>query len=287
MIYREKSFYDTPYTDLACERRRADLKVEGVEYRKEENICGIWEKIHISSDEGARSIGRPVGYYDTLTLPRMDLMDFEEIMSVKEELAGELCEMVERCDITPTSVMVVGLGNGELTPDAVGPRTADKIHPTMHIYQLDEGLFDTLGCSKISVLKPGVTAKSGLDSSVIVKGVCNLVKPNLVIAIDSLRARDRARLGSTVQISSTGIVAGSGLHGARSEISKAVLGTPVISIGVPTVIDSRALVEGDQKSPSHHAGEGLMVSPKEIGEIVENSAEIIGGAINLVFGICG
>ena len=287
MIYKEKSFYDTPYTDLACERRRADLKVPGVEYRKEENICGIWEKIKISTDEGARSIGRPIGYYDTLTLPRMDLMDFEEIMGAKEELAGELCEMLERCDITATNVMVVGLGNGELTPDAIGPRTADKIHPTMHIYNLDEGLFDSLGCSKISVLKPGVTAKSGLDSSVIVKGVYNIVKPDLVIAIDSLRARDRGRLGSTVQISSTGIMAGSGLRGARSEISEKAIGAPVISIGVPTVIDSRALVEGEQKSSSYNGGDGLMVSPKEIGEIVENAAEIIGGAINLVFGICG
>lgn len=287
MIYKEKSFCDSPYTDLACERRRADIRVAGVEYRKEENICGIWERIHISSDEGAISIGRPMGFYDTLTLPRMDLMDFEEIMGAKEELAGELCEMVERCDVTPASVLIVGLGNGELTPDAVGPRTADKVHPTMHIYKLDEGLFDTLGCSKISVLKPGVTAKSGLDSSLIVKGVCDLVKPDLVIAIDSLRARDRGRLGSTIQISSTGIVAGSGLRGARSEISEAILGSPIISIGVPTVIDSRALTCGEQKTASYHGGDGLMVSPKEIGEIVENAAEIIGGAINLAFGICG
>ena len=287
MIYREKYHSDEILTDLACERRRADTNIRGVEYRKEENINGIWERIRISSEEGAKAIGRPKGYYDTLTLPRMDLMDFEELMGAKEELASELCEMAERCDITATSVMIVGLGNGDLTPDAVGPKTADKIHPTMHIYNLDEGLFNSLGCSKVSVIKPGVTAKSGLDSSVIVKGICDIIRPDLVIAIDSLRARDRSRLGNTVQISNTGIVAGSGLRGARSEINEKTTGAPVISIGVPTVIDSRALALGEQNRPSYGGGDGMMVSPKEISDIIENAAEIIGGAINIVFGICG
>lgn len=287
MIYREKYHSDEILTDLACERRRADTNISGVEYRKEENINGIWERIHISSEEGARAIGRPKGYYDTLTLPRMDLMDFEELMGAKEELASELCEMAERCDITATSVMIVGLGNGDLTPDAVGPKTADKIHPTMHIYNLDEGLFNSLGCSKVSVIKPGVTAKSGLDSSVIVKGICDIIRPDLIIAIDSLRARDRSRLGNTVQISNTGIVAGSGLRGARSEINEKTTGAPVISIGVPTVIDSRALALGEQNRTAYGGGDGMMVSPKEISDIIENAAEIIGGAINIVFGICG
>ena len=279
---------DAFYTDLACERRRADLNCSGIEYKKESNINGVWERIKVKDKEGAKAIGRPIGIYDSLHTGRIDLLDYEAICGVTEELAGELCEMVEQTDVVATNILVVGLGNQGLTPDAIGPESADRIRPTRHIYELDEALFSTLGCAKISVLKAGVISKSGISSSLIVEGVAKEVKPDLVIAIDSLMARGRERLGSTFQITNTGVIPGSGLEKSKHGIDESTLSVPVICIGVPTVIDSKSLSceeESKDRKTKKRMSESLFVSPKEIGDIVENAAEIIGGAINLAFGI--
>lgn len=281
---------DTFYTDLACERRRADLNCPGIDYKKESNINGVWERIWVKDNVGAKAIGRPIGRYDSLHTGRIDLLDYEAICGVIEELAGELCEMVELSDTVATDILIVGLGNQGLTPDAIGPLSAEKIKPTRHIFELDEGLFSTLGCAKISVLKPGVISKSGISSSLIVEGVAREIKPDLIIAIDSLMARGRERLGTTFQITNTGIIPGSGLERSKCGIDQASLSVPVISIGVPTVIDSKSLCyegENTKKNDKKQRSEAMYVSPKEIGEIVENAAEIIGGAINLAFGIFG
>ena len=275
--------YDNLYTDLACERGRGRLPQMGVDYKRESNINGIWERISITSDEGAKAMGRPVGLYDSLHTRRLDKMDFEEIMGVTEELAGELCEMVERSGGVGTNILVVGLGNQYLTPDATGPESADRVRPTRHIAEVDDSLFSTLGCARISVLKPGVVAKSGIESATAIEGIAREIRPDLIIAIDSLVARGRERLGSTLQISNTGICPGSGLGKAKREISRNTLGATVISIGVPTVISTEALLPGSERRGKR--GEDMLVSPKEVGDIVKNAAEIIGGAINLAFGI--
>lgn len=275
--------YDNLYTDLACERGRGRLPQMGVDYKRESNINGIWERISITSDEGARAMGRPMGLYDSLHTRRLDKMDFEEIMGVTEELAGELCEMVEKSGGVGTNILVVGLGNQYLTPDATGPESADRVRPTRHIAEVDDSLFSTLGCARISVLKPGVVAKSGIESATAIEGIAREIRPDLIIAIDSLVARGRERLGSTLQISNTGICPGSGLGKAKREISRNTLGATVISIGVPTVISTEALLPGGEGRGKR--GEDMLVSPKEVGDIVKNAAEIIGGAINLAFGI--
>ncbi len=280
--------FDEIYTDLACERKRVDLNCPGIDYVKESNINGTWEKIKVKDKEGARAIGRPVGLYDSLHTDRLDTLDYEAIMGVTEELSGELCEMVEMTGAVATNILVVGLGNQGLTPDAIGPESADRVRATRHIFEADEALFNTLGCAKISVVKPGVTSKSGLDSSVIVEGVAKKIKPDLIIAIDSLMAKGRDRLGTTFQISNTGIIPGSGLGNSKNGIDESTLNIPVICIGVPTVIDSRTLAadnEKDLKRINKKSGEAMFVSPKDVGDIVENAAEIIGGAINLAFGI--
>ena len=273
--------HDDLYTDLACERGRFPTK--GIDYRREKNINGIWERIRVHGDEGAKMLGKPQGLYDSLHTTRLDKMGYEEIMGVTEELAGELCEIVERSGGVGTDILVVGLGNQHLTPDATGPEVADKVRATRHIAEMDEGLFSTLGCAKISVLKPGVMARSGIDSATVIEGIAKEIKPDLVIAIDSLVARNRERLGTTMQISNTGICPGSGLGKAKREINEKTLGATVISIGVPTVISSEAFTT--EKNNFHRHSEEMLVSPKEIGDIVKNAAEIIGGAINLAFGI--
>lgn len=277
--------YDKIYTDLACERGRGKLPCNGIDYKRESNINGVWERIRVKNEDGAKAIGRPMGLYDSLHTTRLDKMCYEEIMGVTEELAGELCEMAELSGAVATNILVVGLGNQNLTPDATGPESADKVRPTRHIEEIDKELFTTLGCARIAVLKPGVVAKSGIDSSTAIEGIAKEIQPDLVIAIDSLVARGRERLGSTIQICNTGICPGSGLGKAKKEINETTLGARVISIGVPTVISSEALA--DQKGEGLKRREEMLVSPKEVGEIVKNAAEIIGGAINLAFGIFG
>ena len=268
-------------SDLACERRRADTSVSGVDYRKEITAGGVWERIGITSDEGARSIGRPMGRYDTLTLERMDLMDCGGIADAAEEIAVELCRLVDGLDVYPERLLVVGLGNSELTPDSVGPKSADGINATLHIRETDAACFSALECSAIAVLCPGVSAKSGMDAAKTVSAICRAIHPDAVIAIDALSARSPSRLGRTIQLSDTGIFPGSGIGNPRGAITKETVGAPVIAIGVPTVIDARRL-SGDE---CDLRGEAMFVSPKEINGIVNAAARIISGGINQAFGI--
>ena len=280
---------DFPLTDLACERRRADLDVSGVEYKREIGTVGEWERIKITNSEGARSIGRPIGIYDTLNLPRFDLIDRESVDDAGEEMRREMCHLFDECEINPERILVAGLGNRLLTPDSLGSAAAGRVRPTMHIKELDPTFFEGLGTSEICVITPGVASVSGLDAFTVIRGVLREVNPTAVIAIDALAARSAVRLGTTVQISSTGVYPGSGLGNSRSALSMESLGIPVIGIGVPTVIDSRMLWYDEarwqpgEKSDAAHSP--MFVSPKEINEIVTVAAEIISYGINAAFGL--
>ena len=288
MFYNERGYGDFPYTDLACERRRVSTDIKGVDYKREATLIGAWERIKISSEDGARSIGRPIGIYDTLEVERMDLLDLEAIDDAADEIARELCYMCDMSDTTPDRVLVVGLGNPELTPDAIGPEAARCVKATMHIRDFDTEFFHGLECSEIAVISPGVSASSGMDASVTVRGVCELIKPTVIFAIDALASRSAERLGRTVQISNTGIFPGSGIGNGRTAISKDTVGVPVIAIGVPTIIDSRMFCYdawGDDPYARCGARESMFVAPKEINEIVKASAKIIGGGINQAFGL--
>ena len=269
--------------DLACERYKADTALRGVDYKREVTPSGVWEKIKISSVEGAKSIGRPMGTYDTLELERMDLIDSESIEEARLEIAKNLTSLLGDMNIIPKRLLIAGLGNASLTPDAVGSLAASKIKPTLHIKMSDERFFTTLECSEIAVIAPGVRATSGLDSVVIIRGICDVIKPNAVIAIDSIAAGSTERLGTTIQISNTGIVPGSGLGNTHHAINEESVGAPVIAIGVPTVIDSRLFCrcEGEEENGILRTGESMFVSPKEINEIVTVAAKIISAAFGL------
>ena len=271
-----------PYTDLACERRRADVDVSGVDYSEESASCGRWERIRISSAAGAESIGRPIGQYDTLTLDRLDLIDLYTIEDAKDEIAKELCLLCEGLDIIPERVLVAGLGNQNLMPDAIGPLAAAEVKATMHIKDFDRRFFTLLECSEIAVVTPGVRAFSGMDAASVVRGIACEIEPSLIVAIDSIAARESKRLGTTVQMCDSGIFPGSGLGNCAAEITKGSIGVPVIAIGVPTVIDSRMFRQSGTDISNEPA---MFVSPKEICEIAEVGAKIIGGGINQAFGL--
>lgn len=271
---------DLPYTDLALERHRADLKIPGVEYNKEPCPSGCWERIKISTKRAAESIGKPLGLYHTLSTSRLDMLSSKGIEDAKNELASELCRIFDESDIFPGRILVVGLGNPALTPDSVGCAVAKIVKPTMHIKEWDSRSFTRLGCAEIAIITPGVAADSGLDAVVSVKGICDLIRPDAVIAIDALASRSADRLGKTIQICNSGISPGSGIGNPRLAIGIETVGTPVIAIGVPTVIDSRMLC-----SDNNFTSPPMFVSPKEINDIVDSAAEIIGVGINRAFGI--
>lgn len=267
------------YSDLAIERRRADTDTPGIEYTRIPTSCGIWENVRIYSEDGARSIGRPCGHYDSLHTSRLDLLCDDEIEEAKNEIAKKLCQMLDRADSGSERLLIVGLGNRNLTPDSIGTKSAENVKPTLHIKTFDPKMFSALDCSEIAVITPGVTALSGMESVDIVRGVCKKLGPDAIIAIDAIATQSEERLGSTVQISSTGIFPGSGVGNSRIAMTESALGIPIISIGIPTVIDARVLCGG-----TYGMGKMLVV-PREIDEITTVGASIIGGAINQAFGI--
>lgn len=269
------------YTDLACERREADKRLPGIEYKSSSCPVGTWEHVKVKDDTAAKAIGRPCGIYSTLNLTRLDLLDDEDISDAVEELAKRLCIICDDISVMPARILVVGFGNEALTADSVGPKAAIAVKPTLHIREYDEALFDSLECSEIAVIRPDVTMHTGLDSFTVVKTTCEEISPDVIIAIDSIMTHSKERLGSTVQISDTGIFPG-GIGNLKQAISRSTLGVPVIGIGVPTVMDLRCI----SKDPLENSNSTLYVSPREIDEVTDSAARIISGSINQAFGFC-
>ena len=267
-------------SDLACERGRART-CEGLTFKKECATIGEWERIEVTSVEGERCIGRPVGCYDTLHLPPLSDMDTIDIEDTVEEVSRELINLCREKRIFPTRVLVIGLGNRNLTPDSIGPKTAELVNATMHISRADKAMFDELKCSEIAIIAPSVRNSNGIDTPDMVAGLAERICPTLVIAIDALAARSPKRLGSTIQFCDTGIHPGSGVGFHDKGIDEDLMGAPVIAIGVPTVIDSKLLVEGDGGGLTTN----MLVCPKEIDITTDIAAKIISGAINQAFGL--
>ncbi len=276
-------------SDLACERRKADLTCPGI-IRRESAIGGLTlESIEVTTEEGAKAIGRPIGRYDTLHGERMDLFGPEEKENATVALQKELLKMVPKAKKKTRRLLFLGLGNRELTADAVGPLCADLVTPTLHVERAETGLFASLHCDGIAVVTPGVTAKTGLDAFTVIQSVCREMEPDAVIAVDALAARSVKRLGTTLQISDTGIFPGSGVGNRKKPLTTKTLGVPVIAVGVPTVTAAKVLVRektGEKTMTLDLSDyEGMFVSPKEIDCIVKTASEIISDAVNRTFGI--
>ncbi|MBQ1260718.1 MAG: GPR endopeptidase [Clostridia bacterium] len=156
------------YTDLMSERRRADVS-HGVEFKRYPSAAGIWERVRVTSEEGAKSIGRPIGRYHTLHTDPMSFVDKYSKDEIEEELANELWDLCDANSIIPKRVLVVGLGNRRLTPDSLGTAAAEQVFPTLHIKSESEDIFEWLSCSEIAVSTPDVKSESGLDTLDIIK----------------------------------------------------------------------------------------------------------------------
>lgn len=235
-------------TDLALEARESaeegaeELRGVSVEedYHKDSDVKIT--KVVISSKNSAKLLGKPVGTYVTLEAPAMTQPDDDYHKEISQELAKQLKEIIPGTD-KELSVMVVGLGNRDVTADALGPNVVDNLTITRHmVREFGKAAYGKSRMHMISGLIPGVMAKTGMESSEIIKGVVEKTAPDVVIVVDALAARSIRRLNRTIQISNTGIHPGSGVGNYRNSITEEILGVPVIAIGVPTVVDAATIV---------------------------------------------
>ena len=294
-------------------RIRTDLALEATERFKEENVevhgVEVREKydkekdvrttvVRITTENGAKTMGKPQGTYITIEAPDLSVPDEDYHREISEEVAHHLKELIDFSQ--QQSVLVVGLGNQDITADSLGPRAVGNIHMTRHVIR-EYGL---KSCShmkmhQISGIVPGVMAQTGMETLEIVQGVVAETKPAVVIAIDALAARSTARLNRTIQITDTGISPGSGVGNHREGLNEENLSVRVIGIGVPTVVDAATIVhdsmanlldaleEEEQKefleemiSPKLYT---MFVTPKDVDETVKYLSFTISEGLNLAF----
>ena len=265
-------------TDLALEEKERfesdQVEVQGVvleeEYDKEREIRVT--TVRIETENGAKTMGKPVGTYLTIEAPNLSSPDEGIHREVSEELAKYLIEVMEK--IIPESehdkeVLVIGLGNRQATPDALGPYVADNLNITRHIVK-EYGKYaalEEMNCV-VSAIVPGVMAQTGMETAEIIKGVVRETKPDLLIVIDALAARNSRRLNRTIQIADTGINPGSGVGNYRNAITKETIGVPVIAIGVPTVVDAVTIVSDTMEN---------LLSALETSESLKGVGLVLGG----------
>lgn len=308
-------------TDLALETRERfvsdHVEIPGVSveetYDEEREIRTT--RVVVETENGAKMMGKPVGTYLTIEAPNMAVPDEDYHREISKKLAEDIKELVpERKE--EVSVLVVGLGNREVTPDALGPYVADHLHVTRHIVK-EYGKY-AMGKDQVylvSAVVPGVTGQTGMETLEIMKGVVEETEPDFVVAIDALAARNSKRLNRTIQITDTGICPGSGVGNHRLALNSETLGVKVIGIGVPTVVDAVTIVNDTMENfivalessellksvgetlRSYNEAEkqelireliaphlnGMYMTPKNIDDTIKRVSFTISEALNILF----
>lgn len=308
-------------TDLALETRERfvsdHVEIPGVSveetYDEEREIRTT--RVVVETENGAKMMGKPVGTYLTIEAPNMAVPDEDYHREISKKLAEDIKELIpERKE--EVSVLVVGLGNREVTPDALGPYVADHLHVTRHIVK-EYGKY-AMGKDQVylvSAVVPGVTGQTGMETLEIVKGVVEETEPDFVVAIDALAARNSKRLNRTIQITDTGICPGSGVGNHRLALNSETFGVKVIGIGVPTVVDAVTIVNDTMENfivalessellksvgetlRSYNEAEkqelireliaphlnGMYMTPKNIDDTIKRVSFTISEALNILF----
>ncbi len=308
-------------TDLALEQKERfesdNVEVQGVvlteDYDEEREIRTTTVKIE--TEKGAKVMGKPVGTYITVEAPNMAVPDEDYHREISQDLASFIRGMLPKKQ-GDYQALVVGLGNRQVTPDALGPYVVDNLNITRHIireygkYAMGEEHVES-----VSAIVPGVMGQTGMETVEIIRGVVAETKPDFIIAVDALAARNSRRLNRTIQIADTGINPGSGVGNHRNGITEDTVGIPVIAIGVPTVVDAATIVNDTMENLIHalessealrgvglvmqgySAGEkyelvkeliaphlnGMFVTPKDIDETVKRISYTISEALNILF----
>jgi spore protease len=297
--------------EKAVREQQEEQPIPGVELENAGDDEIKITRVRVTSPTGEAAIGKPMGNYITLEIPGLRDNDQELYENTCKELAKELAGILRLNDKTMT--LVVGLGNWNVTPDALGPKVVSSMMVTRHLLeylpeQVDEGV------RPVCAVAPGVLGITGIETGEIIKGIVERIKPDYVIAIDALASRKMERVNTTIQIADTGIAPGSGVGNKRMELSKETLGIPVIAIGVPTVVDAATMandtidlvldsmieqakqgsefynmmksIDRDEKYGmiqevlEPYVG-NLIVTPKEIDEVVRKIAKVIANGLNI------
>ncbi len=306
-------------TDLALEARESyeenDTRMRGVKVSQEadEKREIYTTTVVIETENGAKAMGKPVGTYITIEAPNMSTPDEDYHREIARELSKHLRRIIRDRE---SPVLVVGLGNREVTPDALGPDVVNNLHITRHmIREYGRVSGDMCQARPISAIIPGVMGQTGMETLEIIKGVVEETHPSVVIAIDALAARSTKRLNRTIQITDTGINPGSGVGNHRNAINEETLGVPVIAVGVPTVVDAATIVNDtmeelvEQMDESDHMQKlggtlgtldqvekhqmirelisphlnTMFVTPKDIDETVKYLSYTISEGLNMAF----
>jgi len=262
-------------TDIAVENfDDSEPLPEGIHRYRRGGIFSTTE-IVIDSDDYVKETGKGKGKY--VSLESRGLSGFSDnYREMAEEIAEEISKFVPGGE-----VLVIGLGNTDITPDSIGPITVSKVLATRHLRFEGNGDDFLRSLRSVSCISAGVMGQTGIESAEVVKAVCSEIKPSAVIAVDSLACSDIKRLGTTIQITDTGISPGSGVANARKELSEKTLGIPVIAIGIPTVTDMRTIVYNLTGTELERSGSDMMVTPRDIDRLTERSSHILSLAVNL------
>lgn len=303
-------------TDLALERRDIFKKANNIEgnipgiesTKKQVSDSILVEKVRVINEEGESAIQKPIGDYITIDVKKMRNISEEEIQKISDTVSVELKSLIDKHIDEKGEILVVGLGNLYSTPDSLGPKVMQEIDVTRHIFKyLPQYVSEN--DREVSAVAPGVLGTTGIETQEILKGIVENIKPKLLIVIDSLASKSIERISSTVQLSDTGIIPGAGVGNKRRELSQETLGIPVIAIGIPTVVELATLVSNgidifidrlQEKAESNeylnrlqendkyedvkealNVGEyNMIVTPKEIDELIENMKNVIARGIN-------
>ena len=302
-------------TDLADERTDIFKKnnnivdnIDGIETNvREEGNIKITE-VKVINENGANSIGKPIGSYITIDIKELKTATDESIENYGNILSSELRKLIDKHSTKQDEILVVGLGNIYVTPDSLGPKVINEIDVTRHILKYMPEVLEE-GTRSVSAISPGVLGTTGMETLEIVNGIVNNVKPKLVIVIDALASRSIDRISSSIQLADTGIVPGAGVGNTRKELSQNTLNIPVIALGIPTVVDLGTIIdEGldifigklQEKAESNEYlnklkeqdnyeeikealapnDYNMIVTPKEIDDLIENMKDVIARGIN-------
>ena len=287
------------YTDLAREAVELDPRLEGeTEEDEKDGEIGI-SRIRVSTEQAAQRLKKREGNYITLEAPSLVMRPLELFERLSKRIAEELTRLLPNLAENAT-VLIAGLGNRGITSDSLGPRVVEQLFVTRHITQLMPEAFDH-PLRSVCAIAPGVLGVTGVETVEIIKGIKEHVKPDIIIAIDSLAARRSVRIGTTVQIADTGISPGSGVGNMRAGIDSETLGVKVVAIGIPLVVyaatvaqdtieliadetglhnDEEKLKELAEKVISEHMGPMIM-TPKDIDCMVNDMSRIIADGINM------
>ena len=269
-------------TDLAVEARElAGGKVSGVDYKTYRESGLEISRLTVKTDRAKQILGKDMGTYITIALPSLT----DNFSSTDKRLAAIGTEIRRLLPVNGL-ILVAGLGNEEITPDSLGPKTALKVLATRHI---QGELARASGLDRlrpVAVMNTGVTGQTGIETGEYILSVVKRIRPNAVVAIDALASRRLERLGTTLQISDAGISPGAGVGNHRTKINSETIGVPVISIGVPTVVDVRTLA-GDLLADTRESADDLpaltkemVVIPREIDLLTERASRLLGFALN-------